>query len=101
MKHPVFLIVDRHPVPIATVTQQGLQRPCDRLRLFFLPPSSPALNPDEDLNQDVNTNALGRRPPQDADDLVANVRGDLRRTQRLPAVGPSFFHHPAVRYAAE
>jgi transposase len=95
--HPVLLIVDGHPVQTAAVTQQWLQRHRERLRLFFLPPDSPELNPDEYLNQDVKTNALGRRPPQDADDLAANVRGYLRRTQRMPTVGPSCFHHPAVR----
>jgi transposase len=69
----------------------------ERLRLFFLPPYSPELNPDEYLNQDVKTNALGGRPPQDADDLAANGRGSLRSTQRMPTVVQSFFHHPAGR----
>jgi hypothetical protein len=44
---------------------------------------------------------IGGGTPQDADDLAANVRGYLRSTQRMPTVGPSCFHHPAVRYAAE
>ncbi|WP_447972928.1 IS630 family transposase [Nitrospira sp. Kam-Ns4a] len=101
VRHPVFLIVDGHPVHTAAVTQRWLHRHRDRLRLFFLPPYSPELNPDEYLNQDVKTNALGRRPPQDADELAVNVRRYLRSTQRMPAVVQSFFHHPAVRYAAE
>jgi hypothetical protein len=45
--HPVFLIVDGHPVHTAAVTQQWLQRHRERLRLFFLPPYSPELNPDD------------------------------------------------------
>jgi transposase len=101
VRQPVFLIVDGHPVQTAAVTQRWLRHHRERLQLFFLPPDSPELNPDEYLNQDVKTNALGRRPPQDADELAANVRGYLRRTQRMPTVGPSCFHHPAVRYAAE
>jgi transposase len=101
VRQPVLLLVDGHPVQTAVVTQRWLRRHRDRLRLFFLPPYSPELNPDESLNQDVKTNALGRRPPRDADELAANVRGYLRSTQRMPAVVQTFFHHPAVRYAAE
>lgn len=98
---PVCLIVVGHPGHTAAVTQPWLQRHHDRLRLFVLPPSSPEPNPDEYLHQDVKTNALVRRPPRAAEDLDANVRGSLRSTQRRPAVGQSFFRHPAVRSAAE
>ena len=44
---PIFLIVDGHPAHRAKKVQQFLTRVKDRLRLFFLPPYAPDLNPDE------------------------------------------------------
>jgi transposase len=72
----------------------------DRIRIFFLPPYSPELNPDEYLNQDVKSSALGRRRPRDLKEMEADVRAYLRSTQRTPAVVRRFFRHPKVSYAA-
>jgi transposase len=35
------------------------------IEIFYLPRYSPGLNPDEYLNQDVKTNAVGRRKIRD------------------------------------
>ena len=79
--------------------QPWLTRNRGRLRLFFLPGYSPELNPDELLNQDVKSNAVGRRPPVDAENLMSNVRGYVRSTQRMPHLVRSFFDGEHVRYA--
>jgi hypothetical protein len=49
----VYLIVDRHPVPMAEAVAQWVERHQDRIRLIHLPPYIPELNPGEYLNQDV------------------------------------------------
>jgi len=67
--------------------------------MFFLPTYSPDLNPDELLNQDVKTNALGRRRPVDLWHMMAHVRGYLRSTQRQPTLVMSYFLAPQVQYA--
>lgn len=60
----VFLIVDGHPVHKSSVVKRFVQANAQRLRLILLPGYCPELNPDELLNQDVKTNALGKsRPP--------------------------------------
>ncbi|PSO76426.1 MAG: hypothetical protein BRC44_16160, partial [Cyanobacteria bacterium QS_4_48_99] len=41
-----------------------------QLQLFYLPPYSPERNPDEFLNQDVNTNAVGRQRPRNKTELM-------------------------------
>jgi transposase-like protein len=64
VRQPVLLLVDGHPVQTAAVTPRWRRHHRERLRLGFLPPDSPELNPDEYLNQAVKTNALGRRPPR-------------------------------------
>jgi len=96
----VFLIVDEHPVHVAGAVERWAERHRQRLRLFFLPGYSPDLNPGEFLNQDVKTNAVGRKRPRDKAELMGNVRRYLWSTQRRPPKVRRYFHHPSVRYAA-
>jgi transposase len=63
VKGRIVLIVDRHPAHKAAAVTRWLKANADRIRMHFLPGYSPELNPDELLNQDVKTNALGRRRP--------------------------------------
>ena len=96
----VVLILDRHPVHIARAVAQWVERRQHRLRLCFLPGYSPQLNPDELLNQDVKTNAVGRQRPKTQRELLRNVRGFLWSTQHQPLKVRRYFRHPSVRYAA-
>lgn len=96
----VFLIVDRHPVHKARRVSRWLAQHPAQVRLFWLPPYSPELNPDELLNQDVKSNAVGRRRPADRQELIDNVRSYLRSTQRRPEKVRCYFHERHVRYAA-
>jgi len=96
----VFLILDEHPVHVAERVERWVERHRRRIRLFFLPGYSPELNPDELLNQDVKTNAVGRKRPRDKTELMSNVRRHLWSTQRQPQKVRRYFRHPSVRYAA-
>jgi len=99
--HKVFLIVDGHPVHrSAKVTHWG-EKHRQHLRLFLLPGYSPELNPDELLNQDVKSNALGRQRPRDQNEMTSQVRYYLRSTQRQPDIVKSYFQEKNVAYAAE
>ena len=96
----VYLIVDSHPVHRSTLAKQFVADNEDRLRLIFMPGYCPELNPDELLNQDVKTNALGKSRPTNRRELMATVRGHLYRRQRQPALIQNLFHEKHVRYAA-
>jgi len=96
----VFLIVDEHPVHRSASAKRWLRRHRGKLHLFFLPGYSPELNPDELLNQDVKTNAVGRKRPRDKGEPVGNVRRFLWSTQRRPQKVRTYFQEPHVRYAA-
>ncbi len=96
----VFLIVDGHPVHRARKVKAWLERHSEEIELFFLPGYSPELNPDEMLNQDVKSNALGRQRPRSVQELKASVRSYLRRRQRQPHIVRRYFHEAHVRYAA-
>jgi transposase len=96
----VYLVVDGHPVHRSRKVQRWVEEHATELRLFFLPGYSPELNPDELLNQDVKSNALGRRRPRNRDELLDNVRSYLRSTQKQPRIVINYFQHESVNYAA-
>jgi transposase len=96
----VFLVVDGHSVHKAAAVRRWLAAHKDRIEIFFLPPYSPDLNPDELLNHDVKANALGRRRPATRPEIIAGLRSYLRSTQKLPTIVSNFFRHELVRYAA-
>ena len=96
----VFLILDRHPVHRSAKVKRWLAANAGKIVLFFLPGYSPDLNPDEFLNQDVKSNALGRRRPATQSEMIKGVRAYLRSTQRQPEIVKRYFHAEPVRYAA-
>jgi len=69
----------RHRRSFASVLLRWLARVVPRRRL-----RAAELNPTELLNQDVKTNALGRRRPHTQDELIGDTRSYLRSRQRTP-----------------
>src|SRR5260221_12036285 len=96
----VFLVVDGHPVHKARSVTRCFDEHREQIRVFFLPSYSPELNPDELLNQDVKTNALGRVRPLNVQEMMDNVRSYLRITQSMPTVVKNYFCERHVPYAA-
>ena len=100
VRRRIFLILDGHPVHRAAEVRRWVAQQKGRIRLYFLPGYSPELNPDEMLNQDVKSNALGRRRPLDREEMLDDVRGYLRSTQKRPDIVQAYFREPHIRYAA-
>jgi len=96
---PVFLIVDGHPTHKAKLVREFVAQQGGRLTLWFLPPYSPELNPDE-LVWGHLKQAVAKTLPQTKDELKARVLAALRSMQKLPSLVASFFQHPTCRYAA-
>ena len=96
----VYLIVDGHPVHRSRVAKDFAAAHADRIRLIQLPGYCPELNPDELLNQDVKTNALGKSRPTNRAEMMATVRSHLHRRQKQPNVIRNLFQEQHVRYAA-
>lgn len=95
-----YLIVDGHPVHRAKAVKRFVDEHSDHLRLIQLPGYCPELNPDELLNQDVKTNALGKSRPRNRKELVASIRRHLHRRQKQPHIIRNLFREKNVRYAA-
>ena len=99
-RRKVFLIVDGHPVHKSRLVNRWLAEHTSQIRVFRLPSYSPELNPDELLNQDVKTNALGRLRPVNVQEMMDNVRSYLRITQARPKLVKNYFRERHVQYAA-
>lgn len=95
----VFLIVDRHAVHKSTDVKKWLENNSEKIQMFYLPSYSPELNPDEMLNNDVKSNAVGRRRQWNLSEMMADVRGYLRSTQKQPKIVRSYFNARSVQYA--
>jgi len=99
-KRKLYLIVDGHPVHKSAAVKRFVAKHAARLRLILLPGYCPELNPDELLNQDVKTNALGKSRPTNKAEMVATVRSHLHRRQKQPHVIRNLFQEKHVQYAA-
>jgi len=99
-KRPIFLIVDGHPTHKARVVEAFLKRMKGRLRLFYLPPYSPQLNPDEYVWNDVKSNGVGRSMIINVKSLRSAVESRLRHLQKNPNHVRTFFQSETTKYAA-
>ena len=101
-ERPVFLIVDGHPVHKSRAVKAWLKdanAQQDRIRLFFLPPYSPELNPDELVWNHIKNHGVGRAAYAPDKQLRRLVYRRLFSLQRRPAIIRSFFQHPDTQYA--
>jgi transposase len=71
-----------------------------KLRLFYLPPYSPELNPDEQVWNHVKPNGVGRSLLEVADHLKRFLTSRLRILQKSPRLIRQFFLMPETQYAA-
>jgi transposase len=94
---PVFLVLDGHPVHRARLVSEFVAAQHGRLKLFFLPPYSPHLNPDEQVWGNVKAR-VAKRTVTDKSDLREKLVAALQRLRELPQLIVGFFRHPDCRY---
>ena len=95
----VFLIVDGHPAHKAKMVSRFVDSVKDRFRLFFLPPYSPELNPDERVWNDLKNNAIGKQVITTPAKLYSAVISHLRFIQKSPARVRSYYNNETTLYA--
>ena len=100
MRRKVFLIVDGHPSHRAASVKRFTESIKDRFQMFFLPPYSPELNPDEHVWNDLKNNAIGRQSHQAPEHMRSAAVSFLRKIQKSPERVISYFNNTATRYAA-
>lgn len=99
MDRKVFLVVDGHPAHKAKLVSQFVKDNAERIELFFLPPYSPELNPDELVWAHVKTR-VAKVTARTREELKAAVERTMRRLQKLPETVAGFFRCPTCSYAA-
>ena len=72
----------------------------DRIEVFFLPPYSPELNPQEYVNQDVKTNIIGKKRPINKVQMRTNVEEFMNGRKNDRKQVQKYFHVSHVSYAA-
>jgi len=100
MERMVFLIVDGHPVHKAKSVKSFIDSVKDHFRLFYLPPYSPELNPDERVWNDLKNNAIGKQVVVSRDQLHGAVISHLRFIQKSPDRVRSYYNNETTKYAA-
>jgi transposase len=94
----IFLIVDGSSVHTAMETREFVASTNGRLELFFLPPYSPELNPDEWVWKNVKHDQIGRKSVLGIHDLKNAAESALRRLQKMPRIVLGFFADPKLSY---
>jgi transposase len=97
---PVFVIVDGHPIHKSRLVQEFVDGLDGQLKLFYLPPYSPHLNPDEQVWAHVKRR-VSKQTVQGKDDMKKLALGALRRIQKLPRLVRAFFQQPECQYASQ
>lgn len=98
-KAPVFLILDNLGIHKTARVREFVESTNGKLRLFFLPPYSPVLNPDELVWNELK-GKMGRTTSRTKDELKAKVHGFMREIQRTPKKVARYFQESHVKYAA-
>jgi transposase len=96
----VILILDNLRVHHANKVKEWLEGKEEQIELFYLPPYSPELNPDEYLNCDLKAGVHTGKPARSKDQLKRKVTSHMRMLQRKPGRVKKYFKHEKIRYAA-
>jgi len=96
----VYLILDNLKAHHSKVVTRWLEKKKDHIRVVYLPPYCPELNPDEYLNNDLKQRVHSGTQSITAKELKHKTESFMRQLLRRPHRVKKYFEHPAVRYAA-
>ena len=97
---PIFLIVDGHPAHRAAATREFVQGTEGRLNLYFLPPYSPELNPDEWVWKKVKHDRVGKLAVRTIDEMSSGIQKAVSQLQSGAEAVLGFFRDPDLSYIA-
>jgi len=99
-KKKIFLILDNARVHRSKILAEWLQENKERIELFFIPPYSPELNPDEHINSDVKYGVGSKAPKRNEGDLSAAVDEHMNMLKDNPSRIKKYFKDENISYAA-
>jgi transposase len=98
-KGKIFLILDNLSVHKSQLVMEWVNEHKSRIELFYLPPYSPDMNPDELLNQDLKATIYKSKRPGDRNELKSMVISKLKSFQKNPQKIQNYFFAKKVCYA--
>lgn len=94
----VFLVLDNSRVHKSKAVQEYVESTGGMLKLFFLPPYSPQLNPDEWVWNNVKTHRVGRSALMRGSELFSKAHNALTRLKENPHIVRGFFGDKNLAY---
>ncbi len=99
-KKKIFFITDNHPAHKTKKLNQWLDENKSKIEVFFIPPYSPELNPQEYVNQDLKTNIIGKKRAFNKEQLKNNIKDFMNKRKADKPQIKKYFNHKHARYAA-
>lgn len=95
---PIVLIVDGYPSHKSRETLEFVKSTGGRLSIYFLPPYSPELNPDEWIWKSVKHDNVGKMASRSKDEMRIGVEKVIKKLQSAAEFIQSFFRDPDLSY---
>jgi len=94
----IFLILDNLRVHHGKIVKAWLAEHKNEIEVFFIPPYSPELNPDEYLNHALKLHIHSGLVPRTKQDIRDKTQKFMHRLTYYANEVSAFFRHPKVRY---
>jgi len=95
---PIFLIVDGYPAHKSKETLEFVKSTEGRLNLFFLPPYSPELNPDEWVWKSIKHDRVGKMASRGIAEMRSGIENAVKKLQSTKELVLGFFRDPDLAY---
>lgn len=94
----IFLILDGHSAHKSAKTKAFVESTRGRLTLFYLPPYSPELNPDEWVWHNIKHDRVGKMAARSLEEMKAGIDKAVERLQAHREIILGFFRSPDLAY---
>ncbi len=94
----IFLILDGHSAHKSGKTKEFVASTNGRLSLFYLPPYSPELNPDEWVWHNIKHDRVGKMAVRTLEEMKAGIEKAVARLQSNREIVLGFFRSPDLAY---
>ena len=99
-REKIFLIADNSKVHHSRLLAGWLEANRKRIELFFIPPYSPDLNPDEHINADVKHGVGSGVPKKTVESLTDATTEHMNMLKRTPSRIRAYFLDANISYAS-
>jgi transposase len=99
-KKKLYLIVDNARIHCGKKIIEWLNKNNHRIEIYYLPPYSPELNPDERVNADLKYGVGSKTPKKTKKELSKAVNKHMSMLQKTPSRIKLYFKDKNISYAA-